>query len=248
MIGHAENARVPSAVARWFDDEVADWQIGRGLALLLLAGPVVFAGIVALTIPIRPLYAFFVEEDAIVEWLQVAVLIGIIGTGIAMARRLVAVRSPAAVVFVLGVVGTAFIVGEEISWGQRIFGWATPEQLEALNQQGETNIHNIGSVLRIFNFGMMTIALLAAVLPVAWRAAVGSRNRRGFEILFLPPLFLVPSFLIAFTYRAIRFTVVPEGRFVVTHYQEVTELIFYVALLAFLVLVLRRTRGSPAAS
>lgn len=33
--------------------------------------------------------------------------------------------------------------GEEISWGQRIFNFKEPASLEAINVQGETNIHNI---------------------------------------------------------------------------------------------------------
>lgn len=45
-----------------------------------------------------------------------------------------------AIVFFLG-------AGEEISWGQRIFNFSTPEVLEEVNVQKEFNIHNIG----IFN-------------------------------------------------------------------------------------------------
>jgi hypothetical protein len=37
--------------------------------------------------------------------------------------------------------------GEEISWGQRIFGWDSPKILHELNRQSETNFHNI----RVFN-------------------------------------------------------------------------------------------------
>lgn len=33
--------------------------------------------------------------------------------------------------------------GEEISWGQRIFGVRTPEALRAVNVQGEINLHNL---------------------------------------------------------------------------------------------------------
>ena len=33
--------------------------------------------------------------------------------------------------------------GEEISWGQRIFGWETPQFMKEINLQGETNFHNI---------------------------------------------------------------------------------------------------------
>jgi hypothetical protein len=33
--------------------------------------------------------------------------------------------------------------GEEASWGQRIFGWRTPEMWSAINAQAETNLHNL---------------------------------------------------------------------------------------------------------
>lgn len=36
-----------------------------------------------------------------------------------------------------------FGTGEEISWGQRIFGFATPEEINKVNVQHEFNIHNL---------------------------------------------------------------------------------------------------------
>ena len=36
-----------------------------------------------------------------------------------------------------------FACGEEISWGQRIFGWETPESMKEANVQQETNLHNL---------------------------------------------------------------------------------------------------------
>ncbi|MEM7010876.1 MAG: hypothetical protein AAF585_05265 [Verrucomicrobiota bacterium] len=36
-----------------------------------------------------------------------------------------------------------FIAGEEISWGQRLIGWATPAWMAENNIQGETTIHNL---------------------------------------------------------------------------------------------------------
>jgi hypothetical protein len=51
-------------------------------------------------------------------------------------------------IFVLGLAIMMFIgMGEEISWGQRIIGFKTPEELKSVNVQKETNIHN----LEIFN-------------------------------------------------------------------------------------------------
>ena len=36
-----------------------------------------------------------------------------------------------------------FAFGEEISWGQRIFDYATPEAIKKVNAQGEFNLHNM---------------------------------------------------------------------------------------------------------
>ena len=33
--------------------------------------------------------------------------------------------------------------GEEISWGQRVFGFETPEALKEVNEQDEFNLHNL---------------------------------------------------------------------------------------------------------
>ncbi len=42
-------------------------------------------------------------------------------------------------------IGVVFIIAafEEISWGQRLIGFDTPEQLEVINDQDEFNFHNI---------------------------------------------------------------------------------------------------------
>lgn len=36
--------------------------------------------------------------------------------------------------------------GEELSWGQRIFGWETPPGWSAANAQAETNLHNLALI------------------------------------------------------------------------------------------------------
>ncbi len=40
------------------------------------------------------------------------------------------------------VAASVYIAGEEVSWGQHWFGWATPEWLAAVNDQNESNLHN----------------------------------------------------------------------------------------------------------
>ncbi len=43
----------------------------------------------------------------------------------------------------LGIVVVLFFAMEEISWGQQIFHWQTPEKWQAVNIQNETNLHNL---------------------------------------------------------------------------------------------------------
>lgn len=45
----------------------------------------------------------------------------------------------------LTTLGCIYFAGEELSWGQHLFGWGTPAYLEAVNDQEETNLHNISS-------------------------------------------------------------------------------------------------------
>lgn len=44
-------------------------------------------------------------------------------------------------------VGSFYFFGEEASWGQHVFGWQTPENWAASNDQSETNLHNMGGVM-----------------------------------------------------------------------------------------------------
>lgn len=45
--------------------------------------------------------------------------------------------------------GAFYFLGEEASWGQHIFSWHTPDALSALNEQKETNLHNLAGGYRL---------------------------------------------------------------------------------------------------
>ena len=47
----------------------------------------------------------------------------------------------------LKVIALTYYFGEEISWGQHFFLWNTPEIFKELNNQNETNLHNISNLL-----------------------------------------------------------------------------------------------------
>jgi hypothetical protein len=67
-----------------------------------------------------------------------------------------------------------FAAGEEISWGQRIFGWEPTEFFAEHNYQGETNFHNlmVGEVRLaqvLFGSVLTTVLLLyLVVLPLLY--------------------------------------------------------------------------------
>jgi hypothetical protein len=78
-------------------------------------------------------------------------------TGVWRRRSLVVL----ALVFLFG-------AGEEISWGQRLLGIATPEGLAGNNVQGEINVHNLapvtGQSYQLFLAGWYTFILLIPLL------------------------------------------------------------------------------------
>ena len=99
-------------------------------------------------------------------------------------------------VYILGGMVMVFAFGEEISWGQRIFGFATPDFLMSLNQKKEFNVHAINNV--IFSIIYLNSAL---VLCVAASAAFFCRKDRLFGIS-LPSIPLMLGFLIMLSYES----------------------------------------------
>lgn len=70
--------------------------------------------------------------------------------------------------------GSLYIAGEEVSWGQWIFGWVTPEFWTNVNDQNETNLHNTSAWLdqkpRLLMFiGIIVGGLIVPALQ-RWKA------------------------------------------------------------------------------
>src|SRR5688572_5562072 len=74
--------------------------------------------------------------------------------------------------------GFFMCMGEEMSWGQHLFGWKAPEAITKVNVQGETNLHNLSGYFADHVFIAGTL-LFGAVVPVV--AAVSPVWRRVFD-------------------------------------------------------------------
>jgi len=104
--------------------------------------------------------------------------------------------------------------GEEISWGQRIFNWETPESIEKINFQQETNLHNLNNFnidlgenqsgiigwLLVFNAGRLFFYFwftLMIMIPVLNRFSMFFRNLFSYINIPIPPL--IPGLLMIAT-------------------------------------------------
>jgi len=72
-----------------------------------------------------------------------AVFFGIVGALKARALQL----NPVSLWLLFWATASFYFAGEEISWGQWLFHWETPEKLKEWNDQGETNLHNLGPII-----------------------------------------------------------------------------------------------------
>ena len=99
-------------------------------------------------------------------------------------------------VYILGAMAMVFAAGEEISWGQRIFGFATPDFLMHLNEQKEFTVHNIAN--KLFDIIWLNGTL---ILCMTTSAAFFASKDRLFGIP-LPSIPLMLGFLIVISYES----------------------------------------------
>jgi hypothetical protein len=115
------------------------------------------------------------QEDQPLEWLSAWLLFA--GAGLFLLH---AVRGRLDRVTLLAAAGLGlllFVIGmEEISWGQRLFGFATPEGLAEANWQHEFNLHNVQTDLSetLYYVGaslfLILLPLLRDLVPAGFRS------------------------------------------------------------------------------
>lgn len=237
--------RAAGSIVDTVDDDSTRWVIPRPVAWTLLVAPLpLMAAMAAIGGLESGLYHALIDEDGPIELGQVVLMGGAaVAFGVAAVRARAAGRRGLAAIYLLVAVGAFVATGEEISWGQRILGFTTPEPLEPVNQQGESNLHNIVGVQRLFNLGEMLAGLYGLAIPIVWQArSVRTRLGRWLDSLLVPPLCLTALFFLPFAYRAVRFTLLPHAGERTVELGEVAELAFYVGVLVMGVVTARALR------
>lgn len=99
----------------------------------------------------------------------------------------------------LFVLGSIYLGGEEASWGQHWFGWQTPESMQALNDQQETNLHNMSSWLdQKPRFLLEMWVLFGGIVYPLWRGRGGDRPTPDrWQFWFWPSPIILPTAFLA---------------------------------------------------
>lgn len=137
--------------------------------------------------------------------------------------------------FILAAIGCFYIAGEEISWGQWIFHWDTPKSWGAINDQNETNLHNISTWLDQKPRALLEFAIVLSgwILPLL--------NRKNPALLPLWIKHLLPgkeAALLTGIYVLIKLGDVIGDYFGVLLFlriSEIVEFILYYYILAYII-------------
>ena len=144
-----------------------------------------------------------VPELGAVFWLLVAVAGGLL---LLRDRERLLPRG-STIPIALFTLGCFFFAGEEASWGQHYFGWRTPESFAALNDQGETGLHNLGGVGVVFDQlprTLLTVAAMGAVLAPLLARISPERFGAGSRFQWLVPTYVcLPAALLALLVRSL---------------------------------------------
>ncbi len=142
-------------------------------------------------------YRRLVEEGSLVEWFSFIFLLLSAFLFLLTGKKEIN-KLPGK--FVLALSGLSFFLAmEEVSWGQMIFNWQSPQFFTESNAQQETNIHNL-----IFLSGepntlivALTLASLTIFCLINWRLKLkGNIRPKSIAEVLLPPLSLIGYFAI----------------------------------------------------
>jgi hypothetical protein len=135
----------------------------HGLPLFVILLPLVWYAVTGK-------YSVFKGEAGIIENMTVLFLVVAIGFCVASLSRANRLQLPGflkAWLFIL-IMGAAYFALEEISYGQHMFGWGTAETWKELNDQDETNLHNVSALFDQLPRALLSLGILigGVILPL----------------------------------------------------------------------------------
>lgn len=111
-------------------------------------------------------------------------------------------HQPTVVLCLLLAIILFLMAGEELSWGQRIFNWKTPDLIATYNIQKETNFHNLATQLfqNTLYFGGWVLLILLPLFSLSLTKWLRD-HKLAYLANFLPPqqftLIFAPAFMLS---------------------------------------------------
>jgi hypothetical protein len=221
---------------------------------LVFAAPLAAVAVqIALKLWAPLVYAGLNVEGGVVESLQVVVFAFAAAIAARTACRLRRGGRPEqALVLAVAAGGLAFVVGEEVSWGQQALGLTAPEFFQRYNVQREVTLHNLTGMSYVVALGYGLISLWGAF---GWLLAPRLRGRLRSVTQFVPGWHLSLYFLVAgvtyawfplfehLGYRVLGIGFLHRGVFFDWFDQEPAELLLAVGILLFMIEFGRRRAG-----
>jgi len=141
--------------------------------------------------------------------------------------------------------GCIYFAGEEISWGQQLAGWGTPEWVKEINVQHETNLHNTSSwfdqkprlLLEIF------VLVCGIFLPIKRKLQCINLPRDNWQYWLCPAMVCLPAAILAILCRVldrIKTLFNLSHDIIDVRCSEVQELYFAIFLMLYLLSIRKR--------
>ncbi len=144
--------------------------------------------------------------------------------------------------WVLLAVGCCFYVsGEEISWGQHLMHWTTPEFWSGINDQNETNLHNTSSWLDQKPRLILELGVLfgGIIMPLVRRFRPAMLPQK-FNMIYPADILSVTALVALFINCADRIGNHFQDLFLFQRASELEELYLYYFVLLYLIILRRR--------
>lgn len=175
-------------------------------------------------------------EDGIIESLTSIFFLCSSGLAIYLATRFSSTKKIIAGMFLILAVGCFVIAGEEISWGQRLFSFQSPDYFLEENVQQETTLHNLKPFQDKMTLGYIIVGVLGTVGPYILPQLLPKQFKQ-----LSPPRYISVYFLPMLLYGCLKMIF---GPFQHKTWEEFMELIFSSGVFIYLMSLFLKTKKS----
>ncbi len=238
--GHTSGGLLEDAARAWGFSSTGNVLMLWGIPVLIVMGAVVAALLG------KPAYKWYTGEDKFAEVMQVLFYtVAFVFCSVIIKNLFNKDEKAIAGLYVIVFLGLFFLIGEELSWGQRLFGWETSESFKEINKQDETNLHNVYGVGSTFKWVQMLIGAYGTILPLLLLKLNVFRQNEEFFSFVIPHFSLIPFFMPLFVWRFYRNVFDPpkEFYFVISEFNEVMEFVLAVGMALFMIYQYRRLKA-----